>query len=253
MESSLYTGRVVHERLRPVRNRFVYGAYFLYVDLAELDDLDRRLRFFGHNRGTLATLDDGDHGPRDGSPLRPWIDGLLGRAGVDLAGGPVRLLSFPRLGRLRFYPVSFWYCFHADGTLRAVLAEVSNTFHEHHNYLLHRQGDVLPWDTEVEAGKMFHVSPFMPMDARYVFTFAEPGRRLRVRVVDMWPEDPLLLAAVDLRRRSLTDGSLVAAVARYGPMPPRAWLLIRLQALNLLRQGVKYQRKPTPPAEETSL
>jgi DUF1365 family protein len=35
-----------------------------------------------------------------------------------------------------FNPVSFWYCHDRGGALRAVLAEVNNTFGERHNYLV---------------------------------------------------------------------------------------------------------------------
>ena len=51
-------------------------------------------------RGALSLWDE-DHGPRDGSPLRPWIDELLGQVGIDLTGGKVYLLTFPAGPRLQ--------------------------------------------------------------------------------------------------------------------------------------------------------
>ena len=74
-----------------------------------------------------------------------------------------------------FYPVSMWYCFHADGTPRAVLAEVHNTFGGRHNYLLHNGGDVFDLSSKPTVDKVFSVSPFIPMDARYEFRLTEPG------------------------------------------------------------------------------
>ena len=253
MRSRLYTGIVHHERKIPRRNAFRYGVYFLYADLDELDELDRSLRLFAHNRWGLLALRDRDHGPRDGSPLRPWMDALLARAGVDLEGGRVCLLTFPRVLGFGFYPVSFWYCFHADGTPRAILAEVHNTFGDHHNYLLHAGGTPLDWKTRPEVIKAFHVSPFIEMDARYEFHFSEPGDTLSASIYDYVKGPLLLIAGVSLRARELTDAAILKTVLRYGPMSLRAWLLIHFQALRIVAKRIPYIPRTPPPDEETSL
>lgn len=249
--NALYIGTVGHERTRPLRNRFRYGLYFLFLDLDTLTEASgpRLLRI---DRPGLISFHLRDHGPRDGSPLRPWIDRVLERAGVHLEGGQVMLLSFPRVLGGRFFPVSFWYCFHADGTPRAVLAEVNNTFRQHHNYLLHAGGAQISWNTVLHAVKVFHVSPFIPMDARYEFEFTDPGPRLGVRLHDIVEGELLLSTGLSLQRRPLTDRTLAAALLRYGPMSTRAWLLIRWQAVKLLSRGIKYLRRPALPLEETT-
>lgn len=238
--------------MRPIRNRFRYGLYFLYLDVDAIAETAAGVRLLAHNGPGLISFHDRDHGPRDGSGLRPWIDALLAEAGIDLEGGQVMLLSFPRVLGGRFFPVSFWYCFHADGSLRAVLAEVNNTFGEHHNYLLHTGGSPIPWGETLHATKVFHVSPFIAMDARYEFTFTEPDERLGVRLLDIVEGEPLLAAGFSLERRDLRALSLLATVLRYGPMSARAWLFIRLQALRLLSRGVKYRRRPPLPPTETT-
>ena len=257
MRSALYTGEVMHQRTRPVRNEFQYGIYFLYLDLGEVERLDLALRLFSHNGPGLISLRDADHGPRDASPLLPWIHALLTSAGVDLAGGRVALLAFPHVLGSRFFPVSFWYCFHGDGTVRAVLAEVNNTFHEHHNYLIHRHGEPLVWGATYEATKVFHVSPFIQMDATYKFRFGAPGDLLTAAILDDVHDgletEPLLVAAIKVNRRPLTDATLLAAFLRYGPMSARATVLIHLQALGLFAKGVKYVPHAPLPLEETSL
>lgn len=254
MESRLYTGWVTHERKVPKRNRFRYRLYYLYVDLDELDELNVSLKRFSHNRANVVSFRDRDHGPRDGSALRPWIDDLCAKAGIDLSGGRVRILTFPRVLGFGFYPVAFWYCYGADGTCRAILAEVHNTFGEHHNYLLHNGGEPFDWRAKPETQKVFHVSPFITMkDARYQFRFTEPGENLRVAIYD-FVEGPLLLVAqIDLQPRALTDRDLVRTVLRLGPMSARAWLLIHYQALKIVSKGIKYVPKPPPPQEETTL
>jgi len=250
VNSRLYTGRVSHERRTPKRNAFRYGIYYLYADLDELDELDSRLRLFGHNRFGLFSLGDAEHGPRDGSPLRPWIDGVLAECGIDLAGGSVRLLTFPRVLGFKFYPVSFWYCFATDGTPLAVLAEVQNTFGQHHNYLLHNGGKPFDFGHKTEKVKVFHVSPFIEMDARYEFRLSEPKEKLSIALYDYVKGPLLLVAAVSLESRELTDRSILRTFFRYGPMSLRAWLLIHFQALRIVSKGIRYIPKPSPPDKE---
>lgn len=259
MNSRLYTGFVSHKRTAVAENHFRYGVYYLLADLDELDELDGSLRRFGHNRRALMSLWDRDHGPRDGSPLRPWIDELLGRAGIDLEGGRVLLLSFPRVMGFRFYPVSFWYCFHADGSPRAVLAEVQNTFRDHHNYLLHNGGAPYDWHAIPEAAKAFYVSPFVRReDMRYRFSFSEPGERLSVTIRDF--EDPIadgaepvLGTSVSLKAEPLTDEAIRRVVMASGPISARALVLIHWQALKLFAKRVPFFAHTPPPSEETSL
>ncbi len=253
MNGALYTGTVTHLRTRPVRNGFTYGLYYVYVDLAELDTLDASLKRFGHNRRALVSVWDEDHGARDGSGLREWIDGVLARAGIDLTGGRVCLLTFPRVMGFKFYPVSFWYCFGADGTPLAVLAEVQNTYRDHHNYLLHNNGEPYDFTQRPEKAKAFFVSPFVPLeDARYQFSLTEPGEKLQAAIYDFVDGPLLLTAAISLRAEPLDDESLRRAVLRLGPMSLRALILIHWQALKLILKGVRFYPHTAPPEEETT-
>jgi len=254
MNSALYTGTISHKRIRPVENSFTYGIYFIYVDLAELGDLDSSLARFGHNRSALVSLWDADHGPRDGSELRPWIDAVLARAGIDLAGGRVCLLTFPRVMGFKFYPVSFWYCFDSDGSPVAVLAEVQNTYRDHHNYLLHDNGRPLRWIERPEAAKAFFVSPFVPLDnARYQFSFSAPSRELTAAIYDFVDGPLLLTSSVSLNSQPLDDKGLLGVVLRMGPMSLRALVLIYWQALRLVLAGVRFYPHPVPPKEDTTV
>lgn len=247
MNSRLYAGTVLHDRKGRVSNRFRYGLYFAYLDLAELAQLDEGLKRFSYNRAGLISFQDRDHGPCDGSPLRPWIDERLSEVGVDLAGGAVRLLAFPRVLGFKFYPVSFWYCFHTDGDCRAVLAEVHNTFGDGHNYLLHNGGQPLDWSVRPTVAKAMHVSPFVGMEATYEFRLSEPTETLRLSIHDhIVGEPPLLVAAIDLKASELTDASLMNAVSRMGPMSARAWMLIHLQAIRIVSKGGQYHPRPAP-------
>lgn len=254
VRTRLYTGWIAHERSRPARNAFRYPIYYLALDLDEIDEVDAHLGRFSHNRPNLVSFWDADHGPRDGSPLRPWIDALVARADIDLTGGRVMLLTFPRVLGARFYPVSFWYCFGADGTPLAVLAEVHNTFKDRHNYLLHNYGAPFNWNSRPKAMKAFYVSPFIQREnVEYEFAISEPGETLKARVVDIVEGAPTLTSSIDLTARELTDRTLVGTVLRHGPISVMALIRIHWQALRLWLKRVPFYSHTPAPEEETSL
>jgi DUF1365 family protein len=91
------------------------------------------------------------------------------------ATGEVWLHCYPRVLGYTFKPVSFWYCHRrADGSLRAIVVEVNNTFGERHCYLL----DAPRYGVELQARKVFHVSPFCEVEGGYRFRFMRtPARR----------------------------------------------------------------------------
>ncbi|WP_193369017.1 DUF1365 domain-containing protein [Pelagibius marinus] len=252
--SALYFGKVVHKRLRPFEHVFSYRVFSLYLDLDDLAACGRRLRCLSHNRWNLFSFHDRDHGPRDGQPLRPWIDARLEEAGIDLAGGPVRLLCYPRLLGYVFNPLSIWFCHHADGSLRALLYEVSNTFGESHSYLLPVEaaqrggGPVLQ-----SAEKRFYVSPFIGMASRYDFRLTVPGDKLAVAIRQEVPEGGQLLARQSGRRRDLSDRNLLRAFFAYPLMTVKIIAAIHWEALRLWRKGARVEPRPQAPQQQVTL
>jgi DUF1365 family protein len=179
--SGLYDGAVVHHRLSPRRHRLRYRLFQLLIDLDELPVLDRRLRLFGHNRFAVFSLHNRDHLAGDRRPLRGQIEAMLSEAGIDLAGGPIRLLCMPRVLGYVFNPLSVYYCHRRGGELAAVVMEVSNTFGERHCYLIEAgpKGDVV----RSGCAKTFFVSPFLGLDMTYDFRLAAPGERVATAIV----------------------------------------------------------------------
>ena len=248
---ALYVGSVAHRRRQAPSHRFRYRVFMLLLDLDRLDQLDRSSWLFGHNRLRPLSLYDRDHGPKDGSPLRPWIDAVLCDAGVHLQGGRVRLLCYPRVFGHAFNPLSLWYCEHADGSLRAVLCEVRNTFGEWHGYLLHEGGRPMEWPVRASARKCFHVSPFLPDNGGYRFRLDAPEQRLRVAVT--YQDAGQGLAAVQQGdRRELTDGELARALAGVPLLSLKVVGGIHWEALKLWLRGARLYRKPPPPVTEIS-
>ncbi|SDD89997.1 DUF1365 domain-containing protein [Rhodospira trueperi] len=246
--SALYAGAVLHRRLKPKRHRLDYRVFSLLLDLDELPALDRDLRWFGHNRFAPLSFHDRDHGPGDGRPLRAWIESELATGGIDLGGGPIRVLCYPRLWGYVFNPLTVYFCHHKDGRLGAILHQVSNTFGERHCYLI-------PVDAAEAAGKLvrqtcdkeFYVSPFMPMETTYHFRIRPPDEKVAVAIQQTDTEGTVLHASFTGRRRPLTDRTLRAAVTRHPLMTLKVMAGIHWEALWLWLKGLRIvPRGPAP-------
>ncbi len=246
--SALYHGTVVHRRLRPRRHDLRYRVFAMLIDLDELARLHAVLPAFSHNRFNLFSFRDSDHGPGDGSPLRPWVERHLAAAGIDLDGGAIRLLCYPRILGYVFNPLSVYFCHRPDGALAAILYEVSNTFGERHTYLIPAQGDG-PGPIRQACRKALYVSPFIAMDARYDFSIVPPGDRLAVVIRQSDDDGALLHASFVARRHRLTGRSLRQAFVGYPLMTLKVIAGIHWEALRLWRKGVPLHRRPAPPVE----
>jgi len=243
----------MHRRLEPVRHRFRYRVFSMLVEIDGVDALARGLRLLSHNRFNLLSFHDRDHGPRDGAPLRPWVEGHLAAQGIDLAGGPIFLHCFPRLWGFVFNPLSLFFCYHADGRLLAVLHEVKNTFGQQHGYLLAVDPARAPGAPILQAcAKRFHVSPFIEMEAAYRFRLHEPEARLSILIRQHGRGGEILVATHTARRRPLSDGQLLRAVVAHPLMTFKVVAAIHWEALRLWLKGARYRAPPAPPAEDVS-
>jgi uncharacterized protein len=246
--SCLYLGTVVHRRLKPRRHRLAYRVFCLLADIDTLAGTARRLRLLSHNAFNVFSFYDRDYGPRDGTGLRPWVEGHLAQAGIALDGGSIRILCYPRLFGYVFNPLSVYYCYRRDGVLAAILYEVHNTFGEAHTYLIPVTG---PADQPVRqsCAKQLYVSPFIAMDARYAFTIDPPADAVRVVINESDADGPLLYASFTGRRMALTDRALARCFFRYPLMTLKVIAGIHWEALRLWRKGVPLVARPAPPAD----
>lgn len=245
-------GRVRHLRLRPRRHGFDYPTYSLLLPLRALRAAPDPL--LARNRWAPIAFHDRDHG-EGGPDALAWFDGLLREAGLEgLADGEVWLQTYPRVLGHVFKPVSFWYAMDGQGHLAAVLAEVNNTFGERHAYLLHGPG--LAWGAELEARKVFHVSPFCRVEGRYRFRFlhrpAAPGSAIPTRLLACVDHDdaagPLLQTRLSGELVALDAASLRRAFWGHPLLSLGVVARIHAQALRLWLRRVPFFAKPAPPA-----
>jgi DUF1365 family protein len=244
-------GRVFHCRRRPVRHAFAYPVFFLRIPLSSFAGAGCGI--FSVDRANLLSLHARDHGPRDGSPLEPWVRARLAQAGVGAADGEILLQAFPRVLGFVFNPISIFYCHDRHGALRAVLCEVSNTFGERHNYLLaHRDGRPIAGRDWLRADKVFHVSPFCEVDGFYRFRFAGDGSRQFAQIDYHDGGGKLLVTAIDGEAQPIAARSLARALVGYPLMTLGVVARIHWQAFRLWLKRVPFFSKPEPPLQETT-
>jgi DUF1365 family protein len=251
-KSAIYEGWVMHRRLRPRHHRFHYRVFAMLIDLDEMAALDKSLSLFAWNRWSLFSFHDKDHGPltqdKTGRPLKDWLNGLLGGAGIA-ADGPRRVLCYPRIMGYVFNPLSVWFCHDKDGMLKAVIYEVHNTYGERHAYVL----PVTHSDPSCDQPKLvrhgcaknFYVSPFLGNQGRYQFRIRPPTDNVAVAIQEEEDGSAILNASFAGDRRPLTDRGLVAMLLRYPLMTVKVVLAIHFEAVRLMLKGIR--RHPHAP------
>jgi len=242
--AALYFGEVMHARLKPMGHRFGYRVMSLLIDLDRLADADRLSPLFGVNRAALYSFHESDHGERDGSSLRTYVQQRAAEHGIDLAGGRALLLCYPRLFGYTFNPLSVYFCYRADASLALLIYEVRNTFGEIHAYVLPvRDGEISAAGVRQEQDKLFYVSPFVGMAMRYRFRISLPGAQVKLRILETDREGPLLAATFTGRRRRLTTRALLRAFVALPLVTMKIIAAIHWEALRLWLKGARLVRR----------
>lgn len=252
VQSGLYHGAVTHRRLRPKAHALRYRVFSLLLDLDELAALDAKLRLFSLNRFNLFSFHDRDHGEGGVDTLRGTVDRQLRAVGIDLAGGSVRLLCYPRILGFVFNPLSVFYCHRPNGDLAAVIYEVSNTFGERHSYVLPVAAGAGPVVRQ-SCAKVFYVSPFNDVSGHYDFHLVRPVEKVAVAIDQYDAAGLVLQAAFAGQRQEISDRTLLAAFFRYPLMTVKIVAGIHWEALRLWAKGNPLYKRPAAPKNTVSM
>jgi len=237
-DSQLYVCQLSHVRTAPFRHAFTYRTYVWLVDL---DRMPRPAWWLRPLVGFTAR----DHLGDPGRTIRTNVDDFLAGHGVHLDGGRILMLAHARVFGYVFNPLTLYWCHRADGSLAAVIAEVHNTYHGRHAYLLATDDR-----DRATTPKRLYVSPFYPVDGEYRMHLPVPDERLRVTISLHRDGQPPFVATLRGRRRPSTTGALVRTALRH---PLSTWLVsarIRRHGVALYLRGLPVQPRPASTVPE---
>lgn len=239
---ALYITRVMHLRMLPERNRkhqFRYSVFRFWLDVDQIERTISKLKTIGHNRFNLFGFYERDHGPRDGTPLRPWVEAQLAREGVAT---PARIMLYclPRVFGYEFNPLAMYCAYDADDRLIGVVYQVRNT-----------DGDLSPYVANIEreglrhgTDKNFYVSPFIDADQRYGFTLRAPEDTVSLRIKVDGPKGLTMIATEVGETRALTDAALLKLALLKPLMSFKITLGIYFEAVRLRIKGAPFFKHP---------
>lgn len=245
--SCVYTGTVMHRRLGPAAHEFRYRISLLGLDLAEVAHLGGLAPLWGYERRAPISLWRGDCLGDAEVPLDESVRALVAARSGCRPGGPIHLVTAPRVLGYSFNPISLYLCYDEGGRdLECIVAEVTNTpWLERHCYVLaippHERGRTVH---RFATPKEMHVSPFLGMRQTYHWRIAIEGERLSVAIVADTAGKRLFAATMELVARPLARASLLRCLLD----PPLGSIgttaAIYTQALRLWWKGARYHPHP---------
>jgi uncharacterized protein len=240
----IYTGTVIHHRLRPTPHKLQYQVFSLLLDLDQIEAACATSRLFSHNRFNLFAHYDRDHGSGTGEPLSAYARRLWADAEIDTRDCRVLLLAYPRCLGATFNPLSVYYCVGPDGVLRGLIYEVNNTFGARRSYVI---AAGLAQNAGVYAqtcAKELFVSPFAPVEGHYGFRVTIPADELLLGVQYYDTAGAVLRTHFRATAAPLNDDTLRGLLRRYSVLMLKVVGGIHWEALKLWLKGVPLVHKP---------
>ena len=242
MTSSIYNGTVIHKRFKPKIHYFKYKVFSLLIDLSELENLSKKIKFFSHNKFNLVSFYEKDHGNRDGSSLVSWVKKNLKDNNINPEDVKIKLLCYPRILGYVFNPLSVFYIYDINERLICILYEVKNTFGEQHTYIFKVESDNL---LQHNCSKKFHVSPFIEMNCNYFFRILKPSEKISVVIDQYQLDEKILFASQDGKRVDFNSKELLKSYIKHPLMTFKIISAIHFEAFKLWLKGIKFIKKKT--------
>lgn len=239
--TQVFFSTIFHKRLRPKIHEFKYKNFYVSVPIRSYYQNNMKGSIFlGLNRFSLLTVNDNDHG--DGSPLIKWIEKILFKFKLEV-DGEIWLSTFPKVFRLGFKPVSFWFCENKNKQTVAVVVEVNNTFKQREIYVLLPKEDdhyIVNGQTLVSE-KKFYVSPFIEISGEYNFRFfrSKPTKIETSRIELIDDQGPLFISSISGEKINMNSIKGKFSLIYFLFLPLLTFSRIHWQAIKLWLKGLK--------------
>jgi DUF1365 family protein len=249
LTSSIYSAKVMHHRLAPKKHSFWYTIYLFYIDLDELEILDKKLRWFSYNRFNLFNFRDKDHvqfpkeNPDQTKTVKQQISTYLKSHNVEIGNGKIKLLTNLSVLGYNFNPVSFYFCFDENENPLCAVAEISNTYHEMKMFFFGKE-DLHNNTFRQKVEKLFYVSPFIDLDTFFDFKLSIPTQKLDIRIDDYDKKgERFFLSTLNGERKVLSNANMLRYFLSIPLIPLQVMGLIHWQAFKLWIKKIKYHPK----------
>ena len=234
--SKIYTGKVIHKRFKPKEHYFKYNVFSLLLDLNELEEINKYIKFFSYNKFNIISFYDKDHGDRDGSSIKLWVKKNLRNIGIMTEDISIKLLCYPRIFGYVFNPLSTYFIYNKHSELISIFYEVKNTFGEQHTYIFKAQDEKT---IQNKCKKKFYVSPFIEMDCEYHFKTLNPREQLSVVINQNDKDGKLLFASQDGISKDFNNKNLILSYLTHPLMTFKIIGAIHYEAFKLWAKRIK--------------
>jgi uncharacterized protein len=264
-DAMIFTGRVVHKRLRPKPHALNYRVFSFLLDIGKLDAVSASCRLFSRNRFNVFSFYDKDHGPGDGTPVLDIARESLTAAGRPFENRRILLLAYPRIFGFVFNPLSVFYVYAPDDALETVVYEVNNTFGERTSYVVaageaagHVGGDAGGGGAgggsvyAQSCVKEMFVSPFASGRGGYKFRITDPAAEAVVAVLLSDADGALIKTHFRGAAKPMRDMTLAGLLVRYPLLTFKVVAAIHFEALKLWLKGVPLSERHVSPRYTTT-
>jgi hypothetical protein len=208
--------------------------------LVDLDELPHPPWYLRQVAGFDARDHIGGNRPDASRDIKRNVERFLALRDVDLgASGRIVMLANARVFGHVFDPLTVFWCFGTDDTLRCVVAEVHNTYGERHAYLL------MPGPHgEAGANKQFYVSPFNDVSGDYAMRFTLTDDHVGVTISLRRDGQTVFDASFTGRPMPATTATIARFALLRPAMPQRVSALIRAHGIRLWLRGLPIATRP---------
>lgn len=238
----------MHHRLAPKKHRFHYNVFMFYIDLDELELLNKKLPLFSLDRFNMFSFRKKEHlqlpvdAPDTAKSTKEHLLNYLLQNGINTPVGKIMCLTNLNILGYNFNPVSFYFVFGEHGDALCSVAEVSNTFREMKPYFLGRE-NFGQEKFHLNTTKYFYVSPFFDHDANFDFNLFIPDEKLNIRIDTFNKHERVFISTLTGTKKALNNLNLIWYSLRFPFLTLRIITLIHWNAFLLWLKKIPYHKK----------